>query len=136
MDTTQLLNKLYEAQDIQAFLCEHEREFYAVTLSEMLQQLLAQKNATVAQVADASGQGEYVYKVFQGKRKPSRDIVIAIAIGMQLSCDETQLLLRIAKLARLDPRDKRDSVLIYGLKETLGVDKLNELLYEMQEVTL
>ena len=91
---------------------------------------------SLAQVANQSGQGEYVYKVFRGERRPSRDVVLAIAFGMQLCVEETQLLLRISKLAVLDPRDKRDSVILYSLKERHTVAQANDLLYEMHEQTL
>ena len=136
IDTTQLLNRLDQAEDIRAFLVEYEKEFHAVSFSELLRELSVEKDISVAEVARRSGQGDYVYKVFQGLRKPSRDIVVAIAVGMSLRLNETQLLLRVAKLATLDPRDKRDSILLYGLKEKLDVNKLNDLLYDLQEKTL
>ena len=136
VNTTQLLNDLCQAKDIKAFLAEKDGEFLSVSLCELLNELAARYDMSVAEVARRSGQGEYVYKVFQGKRNPSRDILFAVAVGMGLTLAETQMLLRVAKLAAPDPRDKRDSVMIYAINEKLGVDALNELLYELQEKTL
>ncbi|MFR6495062.1 MAG: hypothetical protein ACLUOF_00475 [Ruminococcus sp.] len=48
---------------------------------------------------------------------------------MQLNLDETQTALRIAKLALLYPKDKRDSILIYGIEHGKSVMDINELLY-------
>lgn len=136
MNTTELLNKLQQTTDIKSFLSQYEHEYLTYSVSTLLGELAEQKKLSVATIARQSGQGEYVYKVFRGERKPSRDIVISIAIGMTLTLAETQLFLRVAKFSALDPRDKRDSVIIYGIKEALPIEKLNDLLYEMQELTL
>ncbi|MBQ8249021.1 MAG: helix-turn-helix transcriptional regulator [Clostridia bacterium] len=136
IDTKELLNRLSKAENIKEFIDEHEAEFLSISFTEYLGEALNHKNMILSEVAKASGQGEYVYKVFRGERKPSRDVVLAIAIGMKMNTDETTLLLRIAKLAALDPRDKRDSIILYSLKEGHEIDKVNDLLYEMNEQTL
>lgn len=136
IDTTELLHKLSTAKDIKFFLNEYEQEFRSISFSEFLNDIIYDKELTPAEVAKKSGQGEYVYKVIRGERKPSRDVIIAIAVGMTLSLDETQLLLRIAKWAMLDPRDKRDSIIIYSIKEKHTIDQLNDLLFDMEQQTL
>ena len=136
IDTSELLDRLSLATSIQEFITENQNEFMPISCFEYLNELLGKKDVCVADVARKSGQGEYVYKVFQGKRKPSRDILICIAIGMGLSIDETQLLLRISQQARLDPRNRRDSIFLYSIKEKYSFEKLNELLYELNEQTI
>ena len=136
IDTKELLNRLKQAPDIRAFFDEYQNEFLSLRPLDYLTELLRQKDMSLAQVVNQSGQGEYVYKVFRGERRPSRDVVLSIAFGMQLCVGETQLLLRISKLAVLDPRDKRDSVILYSLKERHTVAQANDLLYEMHEQTL
>ncbi|MGN0692009.1 MAG: helix-turn-helix domain-containing protein [Oscillospiraceae bacterium] len=136
LSTTELLNRLTQASDINTFVDEYENEFLEMSCAEFLNEMLVCKSMNLADVVKRSGQSDYVYKVFRGERKPSRDILIAIAVGMGLSIDETQLLLRISKLAALDPRDKRDSVILYGLKEKMEYVKINDLLYELKEPTL
>ena len=136
INTAELLNKICDTDDIKGFLNEYEQEFMNVTLSELLNELAGRSDMSVAAISRRSGQGDYVYKVFHGERKPSRDIILAIAVGMNLCLNEAQLLLRVAKMASLDPRDKRDSVIIYGIKERLAIEKLNDLLYELDEKTL
>lgn len=136
IDTKELLHRLSVSDDIKEFINNNENEFINITYTDFLNSILAKKNISIASVAKKSGQGDYVYKVLNGERKPSRDVLIAIAFGLQLSLDETQLLLRISKNATLDPRDRRDSVMIYGITEHLSVDKLNDLLFEMKFNTL
>lgn len=136
IDTTELLNRLSNATDIKQFIIENEDEFLRLSCADFLNDLAAQRSISVAEVSKKSGQGSYVYKVFQGERKPSRDVILGIAIGMCLSIDESQLLLRISKLATLDPRNKRDSVVLYAIKENLAIEQLNDLLFEMNMQTL
>ena len=136
IDTKQLLNQLSKAKDIHKFIEEYEQEFLNLSPFDFMNEMLAKKGVSPAEIAKKSGQGEYVYKVFRGERHPSRDVVLAIAVGMGLGIEETQLLLRISKLASLDPRDKRDSIILYSIKEKHKIEQLNDLLYELNEQTL
>lgn len=134
--TDELLNELKNAENIEAFFKANEDKFLNQTTPCYLNELLTIKGLSVATVATASGVGEYTYKVFGGDRKPSRDILIAIAIGMSLSLEEAQLLLRISKFAILDSRDKRDSIIIYALANGLSVAQTDDLLYNNDLTTL
>lgn len=134
--TQELLNQLRTADDIEAFLDEHANELLSETPQNYLNGLLQEKGLKTAEVATRSGQGDYVYKVFAGTRRASRDILLAMAFGMGLSLAETQMLLRISRKARLDPRNRRDSVFIYALENSLTADKANEILFDVEESTL
>lgn len=125
-----------EVDDILKYLDENSSEIINETPGGYLNGLLEIKGQKVADVAMRSERGDYVYKVFQGERKASRDILIAIAIGMSLTVSETQLLLRIAQTAQLDPRNRHDSVMIYALNNSLSVQKTNDILYDIDEMTL
>lgn len=134
--TEDLLNELKSTKDIQAFLDKHEKEFLNETPVSILNHMAETKKLTTAKIATASGAGEYVYKVFNNTRKPSRNILIAIALGMGISIEEIQLLLRISKLAVLDSRDKRDSVIIYAFSNNLSVFELDDLLAQNGFLTI
>ena len=134
--TKELLKKLKNANDIEAFLKANEDKFINKNTSDYLNELINVKEISVASVAKASGAGEYVYKIFNGDRKPSRDITISIALGMKLSLDETQFLLRISKFAILDSRNKRDSVIIYAISHGLTITETDDLLYQTNELTI
>lgn len=134
--TDNLLNELRNSKDLQAFFNENEDKFIKETPVSFLNHIIDNKNITVAQVAKISGSTEYVYKVFNGTRRPSRNILIAVAFGLELSFEETQLLLRISKQAILDSRDKRDSTIIYGLVNHISIYEVDDLLYKNDLVTI
>ena len=129
------MHRLSEVDDLQAFLDENADEILNETTEGYLNGLLQIKGLKAADAAQRSGQGDYVYKVLQGTRKAGRNILIAIAVGVGLTVPETQLLLRIAQTAQLDPRNRRDSVVIYALNNTLAIEKTNEILYDLDENT-
>ena len=136
IETQELLNRLETEDDIALFFKENEGEFLTIDLRELLNELVAHTELNQSDIVRKSGQGDYVYKVFNGDRKPSRYILIGIAIGMNLTFKETQFVLRIAKQAALDPRDKRDSILIYSINTGLEYPKVNDLLSEMNEKSI
>lgn len=134
--TQKLLEGLKNAEDIKIFLDLHKQEFLSQTLTDYLNELMNDKNITVAKIAKNSGIGEYVYKIFSGERRATRDVLISVAFGMKLSVEEIQLLLRIAKFAILDSREKRDSVIIYALSHNMSVFECDDLLNENNLITL
>ena len=56
--------------------------------------------------------------------------------GMNLSLNETQALLKYAGFAPLYPKQKRDSLLIWGKNHQFSIYQINELLYAENEDTL
>ena len=123
-------------RNVQAFLDLHEQDFLSQSLIDYLNELMNEKNITVAQVAKNSGIGEYVYKIFNGERNAKRDTLVAISFGMHLTFEETQLLLRIAKFAILDSRDRRDGIMIYALMHGLSIFECDDLLNNDNLITL
>ncbi len=115
---------------------ENNEELHNLTLDTYLNDLIEEKQMKIADVMNRSQQSDYVYKVFKNQRKASRNILIAIALGMNCSLEEMQKLLRIASMARLNPRNQRDAVLIYAVLHELTVPQVNEILYDMDEVLL
>lgn len=134
--TDELLRELKNASDIDSFFKSYESQFINETTSGYLNKMLALRDMNISAVAKNSGTGEYVYKIFRGDRLASRDILISIAFSMNLSLEETQLLLRISKFAILDSRNKRDSVIIYGLTHNLTVFQTDDILEEQNLATL
>ncbi|MGM9552641.1 MAG: hypothetical protein ACI3XA_10345 [Clostridia bacterium] len=134
--TEELLTELKNASDLQSFFKKHENDFIEKSLDVYLNEFLAAKGISISDIIKSSGAGEYAYKIFKGERKPSRDILISIAFGMGLSLQETQLMLRIAKFAVLDPRDKRDGVIIYALTHNMTVFEADDVLDENNFTTI
>lgn len=131
-----LLEKLKSASDISEYLEQNKYELIDETTGSYLTGLLEERGLKIADVAEASLRGEYVYKVFRDERKASREVLLSIAVGMKLSLAETQLMLRIARCAPLDPRNRFDSVFLFVLEKALTLDDANDILNAIGETTL
>ena len=131
--TEQLLNDISERADMQEYLSENESEMKGLSLSAYLNAMLRVypvKKADLFRRAGLDG-NNYCYELFQNdNKKPSRDLLLRICLSFPLSIEETQLALRNAGLAILYPRDMRDAYILFALKNRLGIDELNSLLYE------
>lgn len=134
--TQDLLEELKNTLDIEAFFDKHHSLFIDTSTSDYLNELLNIKGLSLASIATSSGVGEYVYKIFGGQRKASRDILISISLGMRLNTEETQLLLRVSKFAILDARDKRDSIIIYAISHFMSPFEADDMLEKHGFTTL
>lgn len=78
------------------------------TLSQYLCDLLEEKHLKKSDVIRKGELNEsYAYQMFSGvKSTPSKDKLICLSIGMDLSVDETNSLLKLAGLSPLYPRIK------------------------------
>ena len=62
--------------------------------------------------------------------KPTRAVIIDIALGMNATLDETNLLLKSARYQELYARDKAESIIIWGMLKKLSGSQIRELLAE------
>ncbi|MCI8647724.1 MAG: XRE family transcriptional regulator [Firmicutes bacterium] len=134
--TEDLINEIVSGNDISQYIESNTDEFLDTPVHIYLKKQLSAAGLKVSQVADRSCKGEYIYQVFRGIKHPGRDILICIALAMELSLEETSHLLRIARMPLLDARNRRDSILIFSLKQALPVPDTNDLLYEFDEPCL
>ena len=135
-DTGQLENELAETDDLKKFFEENESNLCNFTLSQYLNSLLEEKNLAKVDVVKKSELGDYAYHIFAGRKNPSREKVIALALAMQLSFEECQKLLYYADAKKLYARDSWDDVIIYALKNNLSIAETNDLLNDFDEAPL
>lgn len=134
--TEDLIQEITESTDIAQYLTENEKEFLDIPLHLYLKQLLSETEYSVSQITELSCKGEYIYQVFRGIKNPSRDVILSIALAMQLTCPKTNQLLRVARMSSLDARNRRDSVILFALNRKLSVPDTNDILYELGETCL
>lgn len=136
--TAELLKELEKFSSFEEYKRVNNDCMINKTLSQYLNELIAEKNVSKAEVIRKSEMGEtYAYQLFSGlKKAPARDKLICLAIGMNLSVDETNGLLKLGGLLSLYPRVKRDSIIIIGINNNKGVSAINEELFESKEETL
>lgn len=134
--TDDLMNEILFTNNISQYITSNQEEFLDTPLHIYLKQLLAVSGLSVSQVVNRANKGEYIYQVFRGIKNPSRDVLISIALAVSLSVEETSQLLRNARMPVLDPRNRRDSILIFALNRRLTVPDTNDVLYEFHETML
>lgn len=128
--TEELMEILKQKKSIHAYFTEEIDELEFASLAEYLELLLNEKGLRKSDVIKRSNMDKnYAYQIFNGnKTHPSRDKMIALAIGMGLNVLETRKLLKIAGACDLYTRNPRDSVIIFGLNNRLSLIDTNELL--------
>ena len=124
--TDDLMNILKQAPSVDDYFDQNDSEIFFGSLSEMIDYFLARKNLTKADVVNGSGINKgYCYEIMSGKstKNISRDKVIMLCFGLQLTVDEAQQLLKKSGYAPLYARDTRDSIIIYSLEHHISIVK-------------
>lgn len=136
--TTELLNELKNFDSFKEYEKINKNYMINKTLSQYLCDLLEEKHLKKSDVIRKGELNEsYAYQMFSGvKSTPSKDKLICLSIGMDLSVDETNSLLKLAGLSPLYPRIKRDSIIIINMNNKKSVVEINEELYNEGEETL
>ncbi len=129
--TDVLLSALEETTSYDEFLTENKQHLGIDQLTVALRKMSAKLNITPLQAIEAAQiERAYGYQIFNGTRKPSRDKLIKLAIGMGVSIEDANYLLKAVQKLPLYAKSERDSIIIYGLSHALDVDRLNALLIE------
>ena len=102
-----------------------------------LTRLYETKDLTKAELARRSGISEvYLHQVFAGRRNPSRDRLLCICVGLGITLDETQRLLKQAAYAQVYPKNKRDAIISHGIIHHTPLSAINDKLFAENERTL
>ncbi len=136
--TTVLLKELSSIASFDEFVNKNKDFMLSKSIAEHLNDLLKEKGLAKAEVIKKSELNEnYAYQLFSGlKKSPTRDKLICIAIGMQLTADETNGLLKLAGMLPLYPKNIRDSLILFGINKGYSVCRINEMLFDKNENTL
>ena len=136
-DTLQLENELAAAESIEEFFADNEKHFCNFTLAQYLDFLLQEKNLSKSEVAKKSLLNQvYVYHIFAGRKKPSRQKILSIAVAMNCTVKETQRLLYFAGVEKLYVKNSWDSIILFALKNNFDIERTNNLLNKFSELPL
>lgn len=104
----------------------------ALPFHKYLDTLISERNIGIPEVGvKALLSRSFAYQIFSGDRVPGRNIILRIALALELSLDDTQRLLKLADRGALYPKIKRDAVIIYGINNRLGLYKTDETLLSL-----
>ncbi|MBQ3854716.1 MAG: hypothetical protein II778_08410 [Anaerovibrio sp.] len=136
-NTDWLEHELSDAKSVESYLTDNKDELNNQSLPEYLEGILKEKGLNKAQVIEKSCLDKvYAYHIFAGRKKSSRNRILALALAMELTPDETQHLLYYAEAEKLYVRNSWDSVVWYALENRLSVVETNLLLDKLGETKL
>ncbi len=137
LKTDDLNQALHQSTQVEQYLQEQKKHLLDSSLDQLLEQLLKAKQLSKSQVIHKAELNEiYGYQIFAGKRRPSRDKLLCLGLSMALTEQEIQNLLKAAQMAPLYPRNRRDSIVLFGFIHKQSVMEVNSTLFEMGENTL
>ncbi len=112
-------------------------EWEEMTLTGYLHDLLEQRKLTVGEVIQRCNlDRSYGYQLFNGTRRPTRDMLLHLAVQLRLSETEAQRLLKLAGRPVLYARNRRDAALLYSFSHRLTPAQTEELLAGLEEQAL
>ena len=92
----------------------------------VLNEMLGKKNMNVEVLAGFSGMvPSTIYRYLNRTRNPSRNVLIKMALGMGLSLEETQVLIKSGNCSALSGSRKRDLIIMDGVIHKKNFADLN-----------
>lgn len=146
--TTEILNEIRSAADFDSFAARNGDEFsYRPTVGKYIKDVLQsrQQSIDIPELATLIGiSRSYLYQLIPAKdippktvkNNPDRKLLLAIAIALKFSVDETQHLLKYAGEPELYPRRKFDAAILFALERRLRLVDTNILLADEKCDTL
>lgn len=133
--TRELMNQIKNAQR-EEFI-DSLREDESMEVSDLMKEILKRRNIEIKRAIDLMVlEPSYGYQIFNGRRKPTRVILLRFAIIFELTIDETQQLLKIGRKQELYPRIRFDMTIIYGIEHHYSIEEVEDLLQEVGEKSL
>ncbi|MCL2617671.1 MAG: hypothetical protein FWD98_01320 [Defluviitaleaceae bacterium] len=132
MKRTDVLDfELENTQSIHSYIQSNEAEFDDKNFYRFLNALITESGKSkTGIVADACISEPYLYNLIRGEKRPTRNIVIKLAFGLELSPEATERLLQLAGYSGFYVRHKRDALLKYAFRHGMSILEADSLLVE------
>jgi len=130
--TEELLEQIKKSSDIGETIKENDGKFIKDGIHIYLEKLIKKKGIKKAElIKTLNFDKTYLHQIFNGTKKPSRTKLLQLCLGMNLTLDEVQTLLKYGGYAQLYTRVKFDSVIIYALEHNVEFEKVYDMLEEL-----
>lgn len=137
ISTQELLLILQEAEKLNPLLDDLSSQLNVPAFHDQLSLYMEERGLTVSKLSQASMLSRsFMYQLCSGERTPGRDIVLRLALVLELGVSEAQQLLRIAQKGILYPRVRRDAIIVFCLNQKKGIYETDELLTSHNELPL
>ena len=119
------LEKANSEADLQSIISELPRTTFVIRVDELREQY----GLTFSWIqTESSITKSLFYSIVNGTRKPKKAHIIKIGIAMKLSIEELNELLKLAKHKELYAKNRDDAIIIFGLKNNLKIEDIENLL--------
>lgn len=135
--TSDLEKELNGNIKLNAYLEANADEFITYDMEKLLIPLMKEKKLSKAELARRAKMSDvYLFQILSGRRQPSRDKLLCLCIGLELSLTETQNVLKQCHQVSLYVKDRRDAIIRYGIEHKWTVDQIDDALFEAGEKML
>ena len=135
--TDDLSQELMSQPNLDQYIKENEAYFSDAGITAFLEAIYGRCGMSKAELARRAGMSEvYLHQVFSGRRKPSRDRLLCLCIGMEADLEEIQQLLKQVGYAPIYPKLKRDAIISHGILYRTPLTEINDKLFSQNEKTL
>lgn len=133
--TTELLRELKrQSCSLNEYLHTHEDNFIVEDIKLFWDELIEIKGYSKSNIINKADFSYcYFYEVINGRKMPTKDKVVRLALAMKMNMDECQEALKISGRSPLYPKVRRDSILIYAVEKQLSIMQCNILLEKNNE---
>ena len=131
VSTQELWARLFKSPSVDAFFADYGSALELPAFSDYIMELCAAKGEKPERVIKRGNiETSYGHRLFAGGRNPSRDTVLQLAFGLELNADATQQLLKVAHMAPLHPKVKRDAVIAFCLHHHSPLTEAQQVLHD------
>ncbi len=135
--TKQLTQMLQDAAQLEPVLGNLSDQMDAPDFPAALNRHMEEKQISVPRLCElAQLSRAFAYQLCSGARMPGRDIVLRLALVLELGVADAQRLLAAANRGALYPRVRRDAILIFCLEHRCSLYDSDELLTTYGETPL
>lgn len=135
--TSDLSQELIEQADLGQYITSNRACFIQNDMPSALAELYKKCPFRKAELARRAGMSEvYLHQVFSGRRKPSRDRLLCICVGLEATLEEVQQLLKQVGYAPIYPKLKRDAIISHGIIHRTPLAEINDKLFSENEKTM
>lgn len=133
--TTELLKELKrQSCSLPDYLSNHKDTFVNEDIKAFWENIIESKNYSKSNIINKADFSYcYFYEVINGRKSPTKDKVVRLALAMKMTIDECQQALKVSGRSALHPKNRRDSILIYAIEQQMTVIQCNNLLVDNGE---
>ena len=129
-ETKELLDELKGKNiDINTYLESNSDSLIEINLKKFWNDVVNNSGMSKSDIINKSDFGYvYFYDVINGRKIPSTDKIVRLALAMKMTLEQCQTALKYSGKSPLYPRLKRDSILIFAINHNYNIYQTAELL--------